>query len=238
MKPSLSRKHKQDEHDEQESMLSLGGPEIFDRDGPIWVNKFTEDSARAFVKQLMYQAQNPEAPIVIHIDSYGGDVYSALTMIAALESIPNQIITVAFGKAMSAGALLLAHGHIRYASEHSTLMIHEVSAGAGGHIADMNTQYTNIAQLNDKLLKMLAKRCKIKGGAPALKKLYEKDRDLYLTPEQAVKFGLIDKIGIPTLHRKVAVQWGLLTPPRNQEAQENEQPAVQPKQPTRKPSKA
>ena len=210
-----------DEIEALEELMQIPTPEIFDNDGPIWVNKFTEDSARAFVKVLTYQSRrDPTAPIVIFIDSFGGEVYSLLTMIAALESVPNDIVTVAFGKAMSAGALLLACGDVRYASQYSTMMVHEMSAGTVGHVADIDIEHANIAQLNEKLLKLMAKKCKIKGGAPALKKTLEKTRDLYMSPEDAVSFGLVDKIGVPALQRKVSVEWGLMVDPRGAAQQE------------------
>lgn len=182
--------------------------EIIDNNGPIWVNKFTEDSARAFVKQLQFQStRDPTAPIVIYIDSYGGDAYSLLTMISAMDAVPNEIITVAMGKAMSAGAVLLACGDVRCAIPLSTIMIHEVSSGTFGHIADMNIQHENIAQLNEKVLSLLAKRCKIKGGVAALKRSLSKVRDLYLTADEAVKFGLIDKVGFPVIQRNFSAEW-------------------------------
>lgn len=75
----MAPRRKQHEHDEDNDRHN--GPEMQDPDMPIWVNKFTEDSARAFVKQLQYQSnQNPAAPIVVYIDSYGGEVYSVLTI--------------------------------------------------------------------------------------------------------------------------------------------------------------
>jgi ATP-dependent protease ClpP protease subunit len=132
-------------------------------------------------------------------------------MISAMEQIPNQIITCALSKAMSAGAMLLACGDVRYASEHSTLMIHEISAGTVGHIDDINVQHTNISKLNEKLMKLLVKKCNIKGGIDALKKQLASQRDLYL---EAIKFGLIDHIGIPMLYKNLSVQYVLSSNPR------------------------
>jgi ATP-dependent protease ClpP protease subunit len=131
-----------------------------------------------------------------------------------MESIPNQIITCAFSKAMSAGAMLLAYGDTRFASEHSTLMIHEISAGAVGHIDDINIQHSNITKLNEKLMKLLVKKCKFKGGIQALKKMLANSRDLYLDPEEAIKFGLIDHIGVPTLQKNLSIQYTLSSNPR------------------------
>src|SRR5271166_4544665 len=107
------RNHDHDEEDDE--AVSDKHHELFDTQGPIWVNKFTEDSARAFVKQLQYQSRiDSGCPIVIYIDSFGGDAYALLTMIAAMESVPNEIVTCALSKAMSAGAILLACGNVRY----------------------------------------------------------------------------------------------------------------------------
>lgn len=207
---------KQHDH-EDDDLASDHFSEMIDEDGPIWVNKFSEDAARAFVKQLQYQSrQDPNSPIVIYIDSFGGDVYALLTMIAALDSIPNQIVTCALSKAMSAGAMLLACGDVRYACEHATLMIHEISAGAVGHIDDINIQHTNITKLNDKLMKLLVKKCNFKDGVKALKKMLANSRDLYIDPEEAIKLGLIDHIGIPMLYKNLSVQYVLSSNPRGQ----------------------
>jgi ATP-dependent Clp protease protease subunit len=217
------RKDKKQDHDHEDDSEAVSEhiPEILDMSGPIWVNKFSEDCARAFVKQLQYQSkQDATSPIVVYIDSFGGDAYALLTMIAGMEAIPNQIVTCALSKAMSAGAMLLACGDIRYASEHSTLMIHEISAGAVGHIDDINIQHTNITKLNEKLMKLLVKKCKFKGGLTSLKKMLANSRDLYLDPEEAVKFGLIDHIGVPMLYKNLSVQYVLSSNPRGN----NEQP--------------
>lgn len=212
----MSKNRKQNEHDDEDSEAVSGHvAELEDEDGPIWVNKFSEDHARAFVKHLQYQSrQDPTSPIVIYIDSFGGDAYALLTMISAMESVPNQIITCALSKAMSAGAMLLACGDVRYASEHSTLMIHEISAGTVGHIDDINTQHVNLTKLNDKLMKLLVKKCEIKGGVVAIKKMLANSRDLYFDPEEAIKFGLIDHIGIPMLYKNLSVQYILSDNPR------------------------
>lgn len=229
------QRRQHDSPERQEAMFPMN--EVSDFDGPIWVNKFTEDSARGFVKQLQYQSeQDSSSPIVINIDSYGGDVYALFTMIAAMEAIPNQIITVAYGKAMSAGAVLLSCGHIRYAAPYSTIMIHEVSGGAGGHIADINIQHDQIVQLNEKILSILAEKTKIKGGTAALKKMMEKDRDLYFTPEEAAKFGVVDRVGVPIIQRRVSVDFNLLIQKSKQQmtAQDQSSPPAETKKDEKK----
>lgn len=208
---------KQHEHEHHEEDEAVSGMEFQDEDGPIWVNDFTEAAARNFTKLVQYQSkQDPNAPIIIYIDSGGGEVYALLTMLAALESVPNPIVTVALGKAMSAGAILLAHGHHRYASPHSTIMIHEVSAGTMGHIEDIKVEHELLASLNDRLMKSLVKKCKIKGGVSSLKKTLAKARNLYMTAEEAKKFGIIDQIGVPILYKNVSLQYVLSSNPRGE----------------------
>jgi len=218
---NLKKKQSHDHDDDGEAVSGeVGGrvPEIMDEFGPIWVNKFSEDSARAFVKQLHFQSlRDPTLPIVIYIDSNGGDAYALLTMIAAIEQVPNEIVTCALSKAMSAGAMLLACGDVRFASEHSTIMIHEISAGTIGHIDDINVQHTNITKLNEKLMKLLVKKSGFKGGATALKKLLANARDLYLDAAEAKEHGFIDEIGIPMLHKGISVQYTLSSNPREDE---------------------
>lgn len=215
VKKNEDHDHDHDDEDDDSEAVSGRYSDSRSEDGPIWVNKFSEDAARAFVKQLHYQSrQDPGSPIVIYIDSNGGDAYALLTMIAALEQVPNQIITCAMSKAMSAGAMLLACGDLRYACEHSSIMIHEISAGTVGHIEDINTQHVNLTKMNEKLMKLLVKKCKIKGGMVALKKQLANSRDLYLDPDEAIKFGLIDHIGIPMLYKNLSVQYVLSSNPR------------------------
>lgn len=208
---------KKQDHDHEDDCEAVSGhlPEIMDENGPIWVNKFSEDSARAFVKQLHHQSQrDPTAPILIYIDSNGGDAYALLTMIGAIEQVPNNIVTCALSKAMSAGAMLLACGDVRFASEHSTIMLHEISAGTGGHIDDINVQHENITKLNEKLMKILVKKSRFKGGEGALRKLIRAQRDLYLDAEEAKELGFVDHIGIPMLQKNLSVQYVLSSNPR------------------------
>jgi len=210
---------RQDHEHEHESPVAVsdGGMELMDEDGPIWVNAFTEDAARAFTKQLQYQSrQDPSAPLMIYIDSPGGEAYGLMTMLSALESVPNQIITVALGKAMSAGAILLACGDLRYASPHTTIMVHEVSAGTMGHIDDIKVENDLYVALNERLMKLLVKKCKIKGGLSSLRKTLAKARNLYMTAEEAKKFGIVDSIGVPMLHKSLNVQYVLQSNPRGE----------------------
>src|ERR1700693_3667985 len=106
----------------------------------ILVNDFTEDSAQEFRDKLLEAAKDdPMKPIVVYIDSYGGEVDALAKMIETMDEVSNPVITVAMGKAMSCGAMLLSHGDIRFCGKHSRVMIHEVSIGTGGDVHDVES---------------------------------------------------------------------------------------------------
>jgi len=170
----------------------------------IMVNKFTEESARNFRKQLISKAtSNPDAPIIIYIDSYGGSIDSLNSMLDAIEQMTNIIITVCTGKAMSCGSALLAAGDHRFCGRNSRVLIHQGSGGATGPIEGLQNDVTESKRMNKELMTKIAKRCSLtlkELKFEMKKQLTNEDdeaRDLYLTPEAALKIGIIDFIGMP-----------------------------------------
>lgn len=166
----------------------------------IWVNKFDEDAAQDFREDILAAAAgDPKRPITVYIDSYGGYVDALAKMIETLDEVPNPIITVCMGKAMSAGAVLLSHGDIRFCGKHSRVMIHEMSSGTSGNINDIKTDTQEAERLNRWGMSLLAKNCGLKGGYEAIRKVFkDKDgRDIYLDAHEALKFGVVDAVGLP-----------------------------------------
>ena len=169
----------------------------------IWVIKFDEESAQKFrLKVLKRSELNPRMPIVIYIDSYGGYVDSLAKMIETLDEVPNPIITVCMGKAMSCGAILLSHGDIRYCGKHSRVMVHEVSHGAIGDVHDCHNDAQEGVRLNRYFLGLMAKNCGIKGGYDGLRRIIkERDgREIWMDAKTSLTFGIVDKIGLPNLN--------------------------------------
>jgi ATP-dependent Clp endopeptidase proteolytic subunit ClpP len=165
----------------------------------IVVNKFTEESVREFRKKVHRLSSDPNMPIVVYIDSYGGNVDSLNSILSIIKSVPNVFVTVCQGKAMSAGAALLAAGDIRFSDVDSRIMIHEASGGVVGSVDDVKTDAKEFDRLNLQLMTMIANRCgKTYNELKALIRDNE-GRDLYLTAEQAKKIGLIDFIGLPQI---------------------------------------
>jgi ATP-dependent Clp protease protease subunit len=170
----------------------------------IWVTEFTADAALDFREDVLEASKmDPTRPITVYIHSYGGAVDALASMIETMDEVPNPIITVCQGVAMSCGAMLLSHGDIRFIGKHSRVMVHEVSGGAVGDVHDVGADAQEMKRLNRYFMNLLAKNCGIKGGYDALRKsIKDQDgRDKYMNAEEAVKFGIVDATGMPKVNR-------------------------------------
>lgn len=169
-----------------------------DRSDEIIVNSFNEESAKQFRKSLVARAiQDPGAPIIVYIDSYGGYLDSLNSMLETIEQVTNPIITVCLGKAMSCGAVLLAAGDHRFCGRSSRVMIHQSTAGDYGPVEELQKNVDECKRVNEIFMSFLAKRC---GKSLAQLKQVIKDnesRDLYLSADDCKKFGIVDFIGMP-----------------------------------------
>lgn len=165
----------------------------------IWVTKFDEEHAQKFRQAVMDVAKvDPSRPIVIYIDSYGGYVDALAKMIETLDEIPNPIVTACMGKAMSCGAILLSHGDVRFLGKHSRVMVHEVSSGTIGNVQDMKDDVKETVRLNEHFMGLLAKNCGFANYEEFRSVIKEQDgRERYLVGEGALKFGIVDAIGLP-----------------------------------------
>lgn len=169
-------------------------------DGCVWLNAITDNAARDTAATLLRMAYvDPNRPVMMFLDSPGGEVDAMNAILSVMDSIPNKIVTVCMGKAFSAAAVILSHGDIRFVAPHGRVMIHEISGGAVGNIVDVSADAQEMDRLNKVYLELLAKNCKVKGGTKALRKLFSTRRDVYFDAEQAVNFGIADYIGVPRL---------------------------------------
>lgn len=172
----------------------------------IIVNKFTEDSAKDFREKVLSRSDiDHNMPIVIYIDSYGGYLDSLNSMLETIEQVPNPIVTVCIGKAMSAGAALLAAGNHRFCGRKSRVMVHQGSSGAGGPIESLQNDVDESKRINNQMMTMIAKRCgkTLKQFKDEMKsKLHRNDdeaRDMYLDAKDALDMGIVDYIGLPLI---------------------------------------
>lgn len=193
----------------------------------IVVNKFTEESAAKFRKQIISKAmQDPSQPIIIYIDSYGGYIDSLNSMLEDIEQIPNQIVTVCKGKAMSCGAVLLAAGDHRFCGRKSRVMVHQGSSAAWGPIESQQNDVDESKRLNKQLMMLLAKRCGMsltQFKAEMKKRLIKGDdeaRDMYLDANAAKDLGLVDYVGMP--HIKPIVMYQIEPSPEKEYKSEEE----------------
>ncbi len=127
----------------------------------IRVRKFDEGSAKAFSDE-MARAQNSGQPVIpIIIDSYGGQVYSLMSMISDIKHSKVKVATIAQGKAMSCGAVLFSFGEEghRYMDPDATLMIHDVSSMGWGKVEEIKADAEEVERLNQKIYRMMATNC-------------------------------------------------------------------------------
>ena len=194
-------------------VLDIDNDRMIDRNGikqpiVITVGAITDDAATNFVTQLEAAQETGQTVIPIFISSYGGSVYALIEMIDAIKKSRVPIATIAIGKAMSAGAALLAMGTdgMRYAAPNATIMIHEVSSDANGKLGEMIADVNEAKRLNTLMFKLMAENI----GKPAdyfLRLIILKTRvDWFMTPQEALGVGLVDKVGIPKFKVKVKVQ--------------------------------
>jgi ATP-dependent Clp protease protease subunit len=138
-------------------------------------------------------------PINIIINSDGGDVYEALGIIDFIQSLDVKVNTICRGRAMSAAALLLCAGTgIRAASKHSTIMFHEISSGIYGKSSDMKANVQHTEKLEEILIDIICENSNEDS-------VFWKERilkDYYLSPEEALKLGVIDSIIQPKSVRR------------------------------------
>ena len=175
----------------------------------IRVRKFNEDAANKFSVELN-KAQNSGQPIIpIIIDSYGGHVYSLMSMISDIKHSKTPVATIVQGKAMSCGAVLFsfgADGH-RYMDPDATMMIHDVSSMGFGKVEEIKADAAETERLNQKLYTMMAENC----GHPKdyfLDIIHTKGHaDWFLDIETSRQHNLANHAHIPTLKITTTVKF-------------------------------
>ena len=153
----------------------------------------TSDSANRIVAQLLFlEADDPDKDIFLYINSPGGSVYDGLGIFDTMQHVKPDIHTVCVGLAASMGAFLLCAGTKGKRSSllHSRIMIHQPLGGARGQASDIRIQADEILFIKDKLNKELSDRT----GQPIERIMEDTDRDFYMSPSEAVEYGLIDNV--------------------------------------------
>ena len=149
--------------------------------------------ANVVVAQLLFLSrEDPEKEIQMYINSPGGQIYAGLAIYDTMQMIPNRISTFAVGVTASFGTVLLAAGSKgnRYALPHATIHMHQPLGGAQGQASDIEIQAREILRLKERLNAIMAENT----GQPIETIERDTERDFYLDAEQAVEYGLIDKV--------------------------------------------
>lgn len=164
------------------------------RERIVFVTGVVEDNmASVIVAQLLYlEAENPKKDIAMYINSPGGIVTSGLSIYDTMQYIRPKIATLCVGQAASMGSLLLGAGTpgMRYSLPNSRIMIHQPSGGFSGQAADIEIHAQEILKLRERLNQIYHKHTGQK--LSAIEKAME--RDNFMSPEDAKKFGLIDEV--------------------------------------------
>jgi len=157
------------------------------------VGPINEQTANLVVAQLLFlESENPDKDIALYINSPGGTVSAGLAIFDTMQFIKPDVSTICVGMAASMGSFLLAAGAKgkRYSLPNSRIMIHQPHGGAQGQASDIEIQAREILYLRERMNKILAERT----GQSAEKIAKDTDRDNFMSAEDAVSYGLIDKI--------------------------------------------
>ena len=149
--------------------------------------------ASSIVAQFLFlEAEDAEKDIYFYINSPGGSVTSGLSIFDTMNYIKPDVVTICIGQAASMGAFLLSAGKKgkRYSLPHSRIMIHQPLGGARGQASDIKIQAEEILRLKSELNQILAKNCN--KDIEIIEK--DTDRDFFMSSEEAMEYGLIDKV--------------------------------------------
>jgi ATP-dependent Clp protease protease subunit len=173
----------------------------------IRVNKFDEKAAQDFNSKMASAQSTGQKVVPVVIDSYGGQVYSLMSMISAIKSSEIPVATIVEGKAMSCGAVLLSFGEqgMRFADEDATIMIHDVSSGGRGKIEELKADVAEADRLDEKIFTMMARNCGKKDDYFKKKVFNKKHADWFMDAQEAKRHGLVNHIRVPKMIVKVDV---------------------------------
>jgi ATP-dependent Clp protease protease subunit len=164
------------------------------KDNIIFIGTEIDDSvANVVVAQMLFlESEDPDKDIQIYINSPGGVVTSGLAIYDTMQFVKNDIVTYCIGQCASMAAVLLASGTKgkRFALPSGRIMIHQPSGGARGQASDIEISFKEIQRLKDMLVGILAGRT----GQQAKKLAKDMDRDYFMSPKEALDYGLIDKV--------------------------------------------
>jgi len=174
----------------------------------VRVNKFDEDSAKEFQDQIAQAHNTGQLVIPVVIDSFGGQVYSLMSMISAIKHSELPVATIVEGKAMSCGAVLMTFGEegMRFADPDATIMIHDVSSVGHGKIEELKADVKEAERLDEKIFTMMARNCGKKDDYFKKKVFSKKHADWFMDAVEAKKHGIVNHLRVPKLNIEINVE--------------------------------
>jgi ATP-dependent Clp protease protease subunit len=164
------------------------------KDNIIFLGTEIDDSvANAVVAQMLFlESEDPDKDIQIYINSPGGSVTAGLAIYDTMQFVKNDIVTYCIVQAASMGALLMTAGTKgkRFSLPNSRIMIHQPSGGARGQATEIEIAYKEIQRMKDMLNEILSKH----SGQKLAKVAKDVDRDYFMSAQEALDYGLIDKV--------------------------------------------
>ena len=171
--------------------------DIFSRllkDRIIFLGSAVDDIvANLIVAQILFlESEDPEKDIHLYVNSPGGLVTAGLAIYDTMQYVKPDVSTICIGQAASMGALLLCGGAAgkRYALPNSRILIHQPLGGAQGQATDIDIQAKEILRVREELTAILGKH----SGQPLEKLHRDTERDFFMTGQQAMEYGIIDKV--------------------------------------------
>lgn len=164
----------------KDRIIFLGGP-------------INDQLANIIIAQLLFlENQDPEKDIKLYINSPGGSVTAGLAIYDTMQYVKCDVSTICVGLAASMGAVLLSAGAKgkRFSLPNAEILIHQVMGGVEGQATEIEITAKQILKLKDRLNVILSKHT----GQPVSKVEKDSDRDYYMTADEALKYGLVDKI--------------------------------------------
>ncbi len=152
-----------------------------------------DEVANLLIAQMLFlEAEDPDKEISFYINSPGGQIYSGLAVYDTMMHIKPDVSTFCVGMAASMAAVLLAAGSPgkRFALPHSRILIHQPLGGFQGQAADIDIQAREILRIRGELNRILSKHT----NQPVERIEKDTDRDFYMTSEEALEYGIIDKV--------------------------------------------
>src|SRR5213082_26115 len=149
--------------------------------------------ANLIAAQLLFlEAEDPEKDISLYINSPGGSAYAGMAIYDAMQYVRPDVQTICTGMGMSAAAMILSGGAAgkRFVLPNAKVMIHQGSGGFRGSPADIQIAAKEILALTQRMAEIMAKHT----GQPVERVLKDIDRDRFMTPEEAVEYGIVDAV--------------------------------------------